>query len=708
VTIRTAILASTALFLGGACAGDGPDAPIPSDPGDDTPSSPTDFGPSGDGAECHVDALLQPHSYGAKVKTLLTGLPLSDDELAELDADPEALGALVDGWIAQPEADAMLGRFFMNAFQQTALDAESFFYLLGRAVNNTGSYNNPKTNTAHEMINQGFSESMARTAVELVRQGRPFTDVLTTDSYMLTTAQLAMLAYLDDEVVDDDSRRMEARTTLGDFPVIRLLRDQADMPPAAQVLDPDSPNFLTFWMREFDAVDPVACDVEEVQEIDTSQYTSGEWRIAANQITPNHYVFMAMLGRFESVSRHQVNGCNTGAFNGTPLFDRADFDDWHMVKISQPTGVQTATKFYDLPALRAATEVRLHMPRRGFYSTPGFHSTWQNNEDNSSRVTTNQMLIVALGKTFEGVAVSDFTPQSLDAEHAGPDTECYSCHQTLDPMRDFVRGSFTNFYGQQLDPERMALEADFVFNGVEDHGSGVGDFAAMLAAHPAFASGWAQKLCYYANASACPEGAELDRVSAAFAESGFDFRVLVRELFSSPLVTGSACIEGVDAGTAAIIARRSQFCGQLSHRMGIEDLCSLGTLSKEADDLQKAMSAAVASVPDDGFSRAEVAPVTIAETSLFTRANDEAACVTAAQEGAFLAAYDGMAVEDALDAMVSGVMGLAAGDPRRDEARAILGEHVADVLTEGETEEVALESAFVLACMSPGSAGVGF
>ena len=60
---------------------------------------------------------------------------------------------------------------------------------------------------------------------------------------------------------------------------------------------------------------------------------------------------------------------------------------------------------------------------------------------------------------------------ALDEEHAAPGSECYGCHQTLDPMREFVRASYTSFYGQQLDPARviaLGIPMNRVLDAVRD------------------------------------------------------------------------------------------------------------------------------------------------------------------------------------------------------------------------------------------------
>ena len=69
-------------------------------------------------------------------------------------------------------------------------------------------------------------------------------------------------------------------------------------------------------------------------------------------------------------------------------------------------------------------------------------------------MTTNQALIVALGKTFtsDSTAVVADT-SSVDEAHAAPDSPCYGCHKTLDPMRDFLRQSYT-YWGSERTASR--------------------------------------------------------------------------------------------------------------------------------------------------------------------------------------------------------------------------------------------------------------
>ena len=72
------------------------------------------------------------------------------------------------------------------------------------------------------------------------------------------------------------------------------------------------------------------------------------------------------------------------------------------------------------------------------------------------------------------------------------------------------------------------------------------------------------------------------------------------------------------------------------------------------------------------------------------------------------AAFGELTADDALTAMVQQIMGLPLTDPRHASARAILEEHLTEAIAAGEEPPTALKSAMVIACMSPGLAGVGF
>jgi hypothetical protein len=673
-----------------------PMTPPPPPPMRDPPIFPVDPDPLGEAKECSVDLLSPAHVYGNKVKTLLTGLALSKEELAAMQEDPASFGPMIDRWLADPQADEVLRRFFMMAFQQDQVTGEGISMMTNMNNTNWGRWDDTREDLTPQLF-ANLEQSFARTALRLVREGRPFNEVATTDAFEMTTALMMFYGYIDHRHVNDDDTLFTR--PLPELTEITGLRNQADEPPADEVLDPASPNFMKVWLPTFSTL----CVDAGVNEFPYS--------LGTNNGTKALWMFSAIVGRPETVLNRPANvglpdaPCRARPARRNPLIPQSDFSDWRTVTIRTPNAGEEPVRFYRLSELRAANELVLRTERVGFFTTLGFFATWPTNEDNSSRVTLNQTLITALGASFDGNTVSDFSPPAIDAEHSAPNTACYGCHQTLDPMRDFFRQSYSASYGEQHDQTRKDLQAVFVFRGVQRNGNGVRGLANILADHPDFPEAWAQKLCFYANAAACPKSAELAHVVDRFRASNLDFRVLVRELFSSPLVTNAACVDE-KTGQGPSIARREQFCAQLSSRLGIRDVCGIDTLTRSRSALQNAVLPAIGSIPADTFSRGEPEPVTISKTGLFTRATAEVVC-TQIGERAFTA-FANLSRAEAITKIVEQVMGLPAGDPRRAGAIDILNDHVADGVVAGATENNALRSALVIACMSPSVAGVGF
>src|SRR6185295_7458267 len=106
-----------------------------------------------------------PATYGAKVKNVLIGLPLSDAELSMLTANPSARCTLVDGWMTQPQFKTKLLRFYQLAFQQTQIGVQDYRsqVLFDGALKN-----------ADEGLMQNLQESFARTALDLTATHAPF------------------------------------------------------------------------------------------------------------------------------------------------------------------------------------------------------------------------------------------------------------------------------------------------------------------------------------------------------------------------------------------------------------------------------------------------------------------------------------------------------------------------------------------------------
>ena len=581
-------------------------------------------------------------SYVSKVKTLLVGSSASTEEVASVEANPEALRDLVGTWLAAPEFETKLSDFLRVALQQKltgSLDAQ-FSRLRG---NKLGA------------MRQNLQESFVRTASAIVEAGRPFSEILTTRHWAATTATLSALAYLERTQTE---LRNEKHT---------VFRDPGEGLPTPPVSLAYSVANHVWHLPTL----PANCEVGEINA---------------------DLLFEMLLGFV------QCKGMNAGQyrFDDTQLTE-ADFNDWRFVDLEPTKAAKAVPIFYDLDALRGLTKISLRQPRMGFFTSPAFLANWETNEDNQFRVTTSQALIVALGEQFSPADAT--TPVRLDglaAEHAAPGTTCYGCHQFLDPMREYFAQSFSFSYQRPEKPS--TITPSFAFQGYVHDGGAIEDFAQTLADHPGFARGWTQKLCYWANSQACSESdPEFQRVAKAFADSKFDFKTLLVELLSSPLVTGAAYADSFKKNTPFVsITRKQHLCQALSTRLGVEDACGVA-------------ASFAGLVPEDDFSRGAAEPVQTAVTGLFHYAAAEKLCSRLATKlvgtGATMT-FPPSAPDAALDVFVEKLMGLGAGHPRHDSVRQSLGEHFATAKASSNAL-TALRSAFVVACVSPEVQAVG-
>jgi hypothetical protein len=309
----------------------------------------------------------------------------------------------------------------------------------------------------------------------------------------------------------------------------------------------------------------------------------------------------------------------------------------------------------------------------------------------------------------------------LDSEHAAPGTACYGCHQTLDPMKQLFAQTFSLFYHEQTDATKAAQTGVFTYDGVSQVESGAGALASSLANHPSFATAWAQKLCYYADSAACTEtDPEFKRVVTAFQASHLDWKTLVRELFSSPLVTGASDTATYDErGMPVSVARRDHLCGALELRLGVSDPCGMSGLPG-LTSVQNSIATLARGLPSDGYSRGAETPILPTDSSLFFRSGTENICRRLADQVVDVAAaptatppkpaskYQSTAPDAAIADFVLTIMGLPDGDPRAADAKQILNEHYQAALkTTGIKPKDALKSTFVLACTAPSTISVG-
>jgi hypothetical protein len=636
---------------------------------------------------------LPPHVYGAKVKNLLTGLPLLENELGELTKSPAALPALIDGWMALPQWRERMLDFFKHAFQQTQTDATDYDQQLGR---NTNAW----TQLDRIRFVRAAEESFARTALELVAAGRPFTEVLTTDRFMLNPPLMSTYAAIDAMPQNDQERPVQQAFWLRQkFPALVFVRttnlDPSGLPvpiPIEQSIDPASPNFMKWY------------DPQPYRGMNVDRCAEPQMRMGAQAFL--------QLADF-------LFGGRPGCGSTASQFTAQDWDAWRMVTIRAPRPGEERTIFWDLPRLRdpRTDELVLAAPRIGFLTTLAFFANWPTNGSNSYRVTTNQALIVGLGRSFDdrGTTVQ-INETSVDDQHVKPGTACYGCHQTLDPMRDFFRQSFSIPYGIQLLPVGgPVVPASGTFT-VDDSppvtGTGVAAFAQAMARHPRFAVAWTQKLCQFANAASCAEGdPELTRVADAFRASNHSFKTLVRELFSSPLVTFSQETRTAkDNGVAIGIARRETLCAALEQRVELGDFCSLRQATPGVRNVfvNTARNLAL-SIPGAGYARGDEAPLLPHDPSMFWSAATENLCDLLANQlvDKGQSPFQSRNHEPAIRALVSTVIGLPASDPRAPEMTTILTDHFNEALRLGVNATMALRSTFTLACESPLAVSVG-
>ena len=338
-----------------------------------------------------------------------------------------------------------------------------------------------------------------------------------------------------------------------------------------------------------------------------------------------------------------------------PYMTDGDVSDWRWVTIAPKASGDAYIQPYDLPALRTASTIKLAMPRVGFYTTPAFLALWNTNDSNQHRVTTNQTLLAALGQSF--TSDNNLTPLSevgLASSHTTTSGECYGCHKSLDPMRMFFGNQYdfndrndfvTNpFNGSQPNPRPASpLQAGFAFADVNwaeplgrhEHGRpraapAAGDrsghhrrrrpAAAVRASRSRSSSASGR------NSNACsPSDPAFRGVVADFVSSNYNFPALVKELFSSPLMTGRGGhrdlpgrLERQRDGARQHLAAGAPLRGALQPDGRSRDVCALQAAVPTS--AQTTTLTIAGSVAADAFSRGSQTPVTPAYPDLFYRA----------------------------------------------------------------------------------------
>lgn len=627
-----------------------------------------------------------------KVKNVLTGLSVTDADLAAA-KDQAGLAAAIDAWTKTPEFEQKMLLFFQNAFQQSSLGVLDFQFQLRKRP---GAFDLPYAifgDDAYPLLFKNMKESFARTAIEFAKQGRPMRDLLTTDELMMTTALKSL--YLQIEAPYD-------------IHTMSFKFNHGRRPPLSETLDPGSPNYMTFGYEA-----PTKTSGRKFNGTcagDTSKVSS---------CPGNTNLFQVLLGVMPRDSgNNSTCGSNSGCMEHAikPYFSNEDLSDWQLVKVVKGTPLMP----WNLLAIReSGGTLNSQVPRVSFFSTPAFFAVWNTNDSNQHRVTANQALLGALGQGFtsaDGIIPLPPNTTAVNGEHATDGSLCFACHKSLDPMRQFWGNAYD--YNEKPFGGKSAGPAAFAFGNVSQNGATLKDFGGMLDqvmdeqvagdSLSRFALELTQKLCFFASSARCEEtDPEMRRVTRAFVDAKFDFYTLVRELFSSPLVTAAARTRTFERnGVTISITRRDQLCQALSVRLGLPDVCEIAMPTPT--NVTSAMNRLAGALPADGFSRGVAEPVTPTDPNLFYRSASELLCEAAANKvvGGEGAMFSTTSPQDAVEAIVTKVMGLPGTDPKHPAAVTALNTHFEAAKAAADATS-ALRSTFSAACQSPPVLGLG-
>lgn len=632
----------------------------------------------------------------SKAKDLLTGLPATSSELSQA-ATPEGFKSLIDTWAATPQFDDTMLRFFADAFQQGGLGADEvqqFALALERPNNFEYYYGSPK-------VRRALNEMFARTALGIVQEGRPFTEVATTTRFKLNTPLMATLLFVDAHPRTDSFQAVQDSWLLKRFAKFKITATYNVDPasgnsvpiPIAESLDEKNKNFMRWSLDAKYGCRPLAVDFTETGSLAVE------------------FAYMALFG-------DRVGRCTLA-----PAFELSEWDTWKWVSVRKATNNESPTVFWDLPKLRAATEIVVSTSRVGFFSTPAFFARWPTNPTNSFRGITNQTLVVALDTSLNIPISASQVAGTDEGEHARAGTPCFGCHQVIDPIRNFFREDYST--GSTPRPVASPVSGAplapgvFTLGGGDPGKHGVEALGAAIAKHPDFAKAWTQKMCVWATSSRCAEDdPEFQRVVRAFRDASHNFKVLLRELLTSPLSTFASRTKSSDLnGVAVGVARRELLCQRLSARAKRSDLCQQDAVRRQYDN-DDGWYAQVYSqgLPAIGHLRGESLAVMPRVPGVLFQPAIERLCRFYADSlvGDYLygAAVwplqkDIKDVRATLDEFVSVIMGVPESDETYLELRATLQSHYDDTLAlvkdlpHNRVESQALKSTFVAACSSP-------
>ena len=140
---------------------------------------------------------LPPEEYARKVKFLVHGGALTAGELEQVNGDAGALRSLLTQWVETPQFRAKISLFLRDSLQQeyrpTAANANSALVTQLRGTDLSGDFR------ATDKLHQSMEEMFVHTALKIIDDGKPFHQIATTSTWMMTTA-IAMYLLTADEL----------------------------------------------------------------------------------------------------------------------------------------------------------------------------------------------------------------------------------------------------------------------------------------------------------------------------------------------------------------------------------------------------------------------------------------------------------------------------------------------------------------------------
>ena len=188
-------------------------------------------------------------------------------------------------------------------------------------------------------------------------------------------------------------------------------------------------------------------------------------------------------------------------------------------------------------------------------------------------------------------------------------------------------------------------------------------------------------------------------ISSAFREGGFNFKNLLIDLFSSPLITHLSEPESLRGKDPIIsITRREHLCALLIERTGVSNICT----SNRARNI-------IGLIPQDDFSRGAVDPTQPSLPSAFHYAAVENLCEAVARASVTNNSerFPAGNTEVTIPRIVTQLMGIPMDHERYETTLQILTDHHQIALTAGLNQRDANRSVFTIACLSPDVMGIG-